>query len=281
MTGKWTSLKNLGWAIGIAVCLAALLVGLVIASVNRYKGDSFSSSTELTAESVEGSGSVTQLTPGTSGSSAGSLQTLSETNDAGQEYIDKLTFLCDSSLIGVRDYGLLAGGTGTQQVWGTDTGSLRVADLPTGTIIYPSDGSSVTIGDAAMIAKPEILVICVGQDGLNAVDETTFKACYSAMLTNIQSASPNTKIICCSISSVSGSYSGADGLTAIMISDANDWIRDVCGSMGVYFTDSGKAVGDGTGSVLTEYLSSNGKTLNSSGISEVLTYLRTHALTTE
>lgn len=280
MTGKWTSLKNLGWAIGIVVCLVALLVGLVIASVNRYNGDSFSSSTALTAESVDGSGSVTELTPGTSGGT-GSLLTLPETNDAGQEYIDKLTFLCDSSFIGVRDYGLLAGGTGTYQVWGTDSGSLRVADLPTATIVYPSDGSSVTIADAAMIAKPEILVVCVGQDGLNAVDGTAFKASYAAMITGIQSASPDTKIICCSISSVINNYTGADGLTTIMISDANDWIREVCEATGVYFTDSGKAVGDGTGSVLTSYLSTNGKTLNSSGITEVLSYLRTHALTTE
>ncbi len=280
MTGKWTSLKNLGWAIGIVVCLVALLVGLVIASVNRYNGDSFSSSTALTAESVDSSGNVTELTPGTSGGT-GSLLTLPETNDAGQEYIDKLTFLCDSSFIGVRDYGLLAGGTGTYQVWGTDSGSLRVADLPTATIVYPSDGSSVTIADAAMIAKPEILVVCVGQDGLNAVDGTAFKASYAAMITGIQSASPDTKIICCSISSVINNYTGADGLTTIMISDANDWIREVCEATGVYFTDSGKAVGDGTGSVLTSYLSTNGKTLNSSGITEVLSYLRTHALTTE
>lgn len=280
MTGKWTSLKNLGWAIGIVVCLVALLVGLVIASVNRYNGDSFSSSTALTAESVDSSGNVTELTPGTSGGT-GSLLTLPETNDAGQEYIDKLTFLCDSSFIGVRDYGLLAGGTGTYQVWGTDSYSLRVADLPTATIVYPSDGSSVTIADAAMIAKPEILVVCVGQDGLNAVDGTAFKASYAAMITGIQSASPDTKIICCSISSVINNYTGADGLTTIMISDANDWIREVCEATGVYFTDSGKAVGDGTGSVLTSYLSTNGKTLNSSGITEVLSYLRTHALTTE
>ena len=280
MTGKWTSLKNLGWAIGIVVCLVALLVGLVIASVNRYSGDSFSSNTELAAESVDGSGSVTELTPGTSGGT-GTLLTLPETNDAGQEYIDKLTFLCDSSFIGVRDYGLLAGGTGTYQVWGTDTGSLRVSDLATGTIVYPSDGSSITIADAAMIAKPAILVVCIGQDGLNAVDETAFKASYAAMITGIQSASPDTKIICCSISSVIANYTGSDGLTTIMISDANDWIREVCEATGVYFTDSGKAVGDGTGAVLTSYLSTNGKTLNSSGINEVLSYLRTHALTTE
>ena len=101
MTGKWTSLKNLGWAIGIAVCLLALVVGLVIASVNRYSGDSFSSSTALTSENVDGSGNVTELTPGTSGG-AGSLLTLPETNDAGQEYIDKLTFLCDSSFITLK-----------------------------------------------------------------------------------------------------------------------------------------------------------------------------------
>ena len=278
MSGKWTEIKNAGWVLCIGICLLAVAVGLIIASVNRYSGDSFSGSAELSAESVKDSENVTELTQGTGG---GTLLTLPETTDAGQEYIDKLTFLCDSSFIGVRDYGLLAGGTGTYQVWGTDSGSLRVADLPTATIVYPSDGSSVTIADAAMIAKPEILVVCVGQDGLNAVDGTAFKASYAAMITGIQSASPDTKIICCSISSVINNYTGADGLTTIMISDANDWIREVCEATGVYFTDSGKAVGDGTGSVLTSYLSTNGKTLNSSGITEVLSYLRTHALTTE
>ena len=55
----------------------------------------------------------------------------------------------------------------------------------------------------------------------------------------------------------------------------------VCSATNVYFIDSGKAVGDGTGAALSSYLSSNGKTLNSSGINEVLSYLRTHALTTE
>lgn len=276
MTRKWDTIKNLGWAIGIVVCLVALVVGLIIASVNRYSGDSFSSSTELKSDSVENSGDVTELTPGQSG--GGTLLTLPETSDAGQEYIDKLTFLCDSSFIGVRDYGLLSGGTGTTQVWGTSTGSLRVADLATGKIVYPSDKSEITIADAAMVAKPSILVILVGQDGLTAVDKTAFQASYAAMLSGIKASSPDTKIICCSISSVGPNYTGADGLSTIIVSDANDWIREVCESTGVYFTDSAKAVGDGTGAVLSSYLSSNGKTLNSSGITEILNHLRTHAL---
>lgn len=275
MSGKWTEIKNAGWVLCIGICLLAVAVGLIIASVNRYSGDSFSGSAELSAESVKDSENVTELTQGTGG---GTLLTLPETTDAGQEYIDKLTFLCDSSFIGVRDYGLLSGGTGTYQVWGTSSGSLRVSDLLTATIVYPSDKSEIAIADAAMIAKPPVLVIVVGQDGLNGVDENSFKACYTGMITSIKSASPDTKIICCSISSVGPNYTGADGLSTIIVSDANDWIRELCESTGVYFTDSAKAVGDGTGAVLSSYLSSNGKTLNSSGITEILNHLRTHAL---
>lgn len=276
MTGKWTDIKNIAWVLAIFLCLFALVVAFVIASVNRYSGDTMASSTELKSETVANSSNVVELTPGTSG---GSLITLPETNDAGQEYIDKLTFLCDSSFVGVRDYGLLSGGTGTYQVWATDTGSLPIGSINEKNIIYPSDGSEISIADAAMIAKPPVLVICVGQDGLNNVDEASFKNNYSTLIQSIKTASPDTIIICCTISSVVNNYTGADNLTTIMISDANDWIKDVCQNQGVYFTESGKAVGDGTGSVLSSYLSTNGKTLNSTGINEILEYLRKHALT--
>ena len=275
MTGKWAEIKNIAWVLGIIVCLFALVVGFVIASVNRYSGDTVASSTELKNETVSGSGDVHQLTPGEGG---GALLTLPETNDAGQQYIDKLTFLYDSSFVGVRDYGLLSGGTGTYQVWATETGSLPIGSINEKSIVYPSDGSAISISDAAMIAKPPVLVICVGQDGLNAVDEAAFKNSYTTLVQSIRSASPDTIIICCSISSVVNNYTGADNLTTIMISDANDWIKDVCQNTGVYFAESGKAVGDGTGSVLSSYLSTNGKTLNSSGINEILEYLRKHAL---
>lgn len=272
---KLKDLKDFGWAIGIIICLVALFIGLVIASVNRYSGSKITTSTPISQESAENNSDVTTLAPG-SGGNLSNLITLDETPDAGQEYIDRLTFLCDSSFIGVRDYGLLSGGTNTDQVWGTDSGSMFVSNLSTASIVLPPDGSTMSIADAAMVRQPEILIVVVGQDGLNAVDETEFKTAYAAMLNSIHSASEDTKIVCCSISSVTSNYSGADGLTTIMISDANDWIRDVCASMNIRFCDAGKAVGDGTGSVEASYLSSNGKTLNSSGINEILTYLRTH-----
>lgn len=275
MSSKWTVIKNLAWAVSILVCLLAVVVGFVIASVNRYSGDGIVSSTELKSETVKDSSGVVQLSSGETG---GALITLPETNDAGMEYIDKLTFLCDSSFVGVRDYGLLTGGTDTYQVWATDSGSLPIGNILEKSIIYPSDGSEISIADAAMIAKPPVLVLCVGQDGLNNVDESAFKNSYTSLIQTIKSSSPDTVIICCSITSVVNNYTGADNLTTIMISDANDWIKDVCQNNGVYFAESGKSVGDGTGSVSSGYLSTNGKTLNSSGITQVLQYLREHAL---
>ena len=75
MSGKWTEIKNAGWVLCIGICLLAVAVGLIIASVNRYSGDSFSGSAELSAESVKDSENVTELTQGTGG---GTLLTYTE-----------------------------------------------------------------------------------------------------------------------------------------------------------------------------------------------------------
>ena len=85
----------------------------------------------------------------------GTLTTLPETEDAGQEYIDSLTFLCDSSLAGLKDYGVLSGGTETSQVWSTPSGVLAVGDIDQSKIVYPNDGSIVSA--AALTILPEKL----------------------------------------------------------------------------------------------------------------------------
>ena len=273
---KNSALKNVVWAIGILVCLVAVAVGLLIASVNRYNGSGFSAAVDLHL-SGNGNADVVQLTAG-DGNGAAVLKELTETSDAGMAYIDKLTFICDSSFIGVRDYGLLTGGKDTYQVWGTKTGSLKIGELTSSLIEYPADGSLVSIADSAMIAKPPILVLCIGQDGLSASDENNFKTNYTMLINSIMSGSPDTQIICCSINSVTENYTGPDGLTADMIAQANRWIEDVCLSTGVYFCNTAHCVDNGYGYVHSTFLSTNGKTLNSTGISEILSYLRTHAL---
>ena len=279
MRGKLNTIKNLAWALAIGVTLLALLLGLLFAAFTRYGGEMERPQVQLGARQLESATSPDVAAPDAAVQTAtGQLITLAETKDAGQEYLDSLTFLCDSATIGLRDYGVLSQGLATTQVWGTQSGSLPVKDFADCVIRYPGDGSQISPGDAAMIAKPAILVISIGQDGLAEVDQLRFTENYEALIRQIRASSPGTIIVCCSITTLGPSYTGTDGLTRDGISWANDWIQQVCKDTGAYFCDVSNAMRDSTNVMEASYLSANGKTLNSAGLHTWLEYLSTHAV---
>ena len=277
MQGKWNTYKNFGWALGIGVALFSLLLGLLFTAFARYGGELDRPKVQL----GETGGAVLDAEGVITGEAAvqsqtGKLITLPETADGGQSYIDSLTFLCDSAAIGLRDYGILSGGIATTQVWGSNSGSLSIGTIPDALIKYPGDGSQINAIDAAMIAKPKILVISIGQDGLMGVDKETFIANYKSLITGIREKSPGTYIVCCSVTSVGPNYSGPDGLTRDAINWANDYIQEVCIDTGAYFCDVAHDMRDSTSVLDGSYASSNGKTLNTAGLNAFLQYLRTH-----
>lgn len=279
MQGKLNTIKNLAWALSIGVALLALLLGLLFAAFTRSDGELERPQVVLGQLAVEDS----EATPAVASTEAvqtetGSLITLEETRDAGQSYIDSLVFLCDSATIGLRDYGILSGGISTTQVWGADSGSIPAAKLGDCLIRYPGDGSQISPADAAMITKPAILVISVGQDGLMGVDREIFLSNYETLVRSIRAASPGTIIVCCSITSVGPEYAGPDGLTNDAISWANDWVQEICKRTGAYFCDVAHDMRDNTNVLNVDYASSNLKTLNSAGLNAWLGYLRTHAV---
>lgn len=278
MRGKLNTIKNLAWALAIAVALLALVLGLFFTAFTRYDGEMERPQVQL-GELRTARDESAAAAPGAPVQAAtGQLITLAETKDAGQGYIDSLAFLCDSATIGLRDYGLLSDGLATTQVWGSQSGSLPAAELADCLIRYPGDGSEIRPADAAMVAKPAILVVSVGQDGLASVDQQTFVQNYEALVQSIRAACPGTVIVCCSITSLGPSYAGADGLTRDGISWANDWIQQVCKDTGAYFCDVAGEMRDSTNVLDANYTSANGKTLNSAGLNTWLGYLRTHAV---
>ncbi len=279
MRGKLNTIKNVAWALAIGVTLLALLLGLFFAAFSRYSGEMERPQVQLGELQAESGEAVATAAPDAPAQTAtGQLITLSETKDAGQGYIDSLTFLCDSATIGLRDYGLLSDGLATTQVWGSQSGSLPAAELADCLIRYPGDGSQIRPADAAMVAKPSILVISVGQDGLASVDQQSFIQNYEALIQSIRAASPGTVIVCCSITNLGPSYAGSDGLTRDGISWANDWVQQVCKDTGAYFCDVASEMRDSTNVLDSNYTSANGKTLNSAGLNTWLGYLRTHAV---
>lgn len=277
MQGKLNMIKNLAWALAIAVVLLALLLALLFTAFTRYGGELERPVVVLGADATNGSQAVEQVAKAVQ-TETGTLFTLSETPDAGTAYIDSLTFLCDSATIGLRDYGILKDGYKTTQVWGGISGSLPVDQLIVGPIRYPVDGSSLTPGQAAMVAKPSILVISVGQDGLMNVDKDSFLQYYEGLITSIRNTSPGTVIICCSITSLGPNYAGVDRLTNDAIAWANDWVQQACVDTGAYYCDVAHDMRDNTNVLNVNYAAANLKTLNSEGLSAFLMYLRTHAV---
>ena len=269
MFDRVTGLKNILWAIGIVLCLLALLVGFLVTAVTPYGGESDPRTLDLNA--VRDKNSTADVSALTFVEPDGQLHLLRESKDAGAEYISSSVFLTDSAMIVLREQSL----TGSD-VWGSDAGSLPMGSIATWNILY-SDGSKISPIDACMIAKPARLFIAIGGDGLDKVSREEFTAGYKTLITSILRISPQTQIVCCSVSPVTADYDGNDNLDNDRIADANDWLRELCLDTGVYFADTASALFAGDG-LDPRYAAENGRTLNSAGAQVVLNYLRTHAI---
>ena len=274
MKKNLSGLKNTLWAFAIVLCLLVLFVALIIAAVLPYSGPIERDVVQLNLLKEQQEELPEQLQE----QILGELRTLPDSMDAGQGYIDGLTFLCDSTVIGLRDYALLAGGTATNQVWGSTAGNIPASTFADCIIRYQAEGVEISPIEAAAKAQPSRLVIVLGSDGLDAVDQDGFIEGYVSLIRGIQEASPNTVIIVCSISSVTTNYSGVDGVNANVIRTVNGWIRTVCMRTGVFFCDSANAVNDRAGWLDSDYAAVNGKALNTAGVQKFLEYLRCHAV---
>ena len=283
------------WTGGILVCLAAVLLALILSSCGSGKDVPI---TTPPAPAVTDNGEPTEnpggetTNPGTETENPGAAEStnpgsssvvLGETADAGQAYIDKLTFLGDSTTYGLWYYSnqasLLTNGRDSNQVWTPKSGTLTLSNYATATIEYPhpESGNEISIQEAARQAQPEYLVITLGVNGVSFMDEETFKSCYTQLINNILSVSPNTKIICNSIYPVGRNYEFLADITTDKITAANGWIQDVAAATGTKYSDTCSVLKDSEGWLRDELQNGDYIHLNPDGFTAVLNYLRTHA----
>ena len=274
------------WTGGILVCLLAVLLALLLSSCGS--GDNVPVTTDPpVTETDPGSAQTGGTEPTDNGgetaapsaqpSAASGSTILGETADAGQEYIDKLTFLGDSTTYGLKYYEVLSGGKNTQQVWTPESGTLSLFNYATATIVFPETGEQISIVDAVTRKQPEYLVITLGVNGVSQMDEDWFKTDYTGLVQSIQAASPNTKIICNSIYPVENDYEHIDPINNTNIPQANEWIKAVAEATGCKYTDSASVLKAEDGSLREDYGNGDGIHLNADGFNAVLQYLRTHA----
>lgn len=279
------------WTIAIFICMIMVFCALIFSSCgtgadvpittdppaeSEQPADSGDETSDVTADP---NAAVTDGGEGTAATDAPQTSSvvLGETEDAGQEYIDKLTFLGDSTTYGLKYYEVLSGGKNTTQVWTPASGTLTLFNYATATIVFPEDGQEISIVDAVTRKQPEYLVITLGVNGVSMMDEDWFKQDYTGLIESIQAASPDTKIICNSIYPVENDYPEIASINNTNIPQANEWIKAVAEATGCKYADSASVLKAEDGSLREDYGNGDGIHLNADGFNAVLEYLRTHA----
>lgn len=271
MFKRLKGIKDLLWAAAIGLALLFLFVGLIAAAFTSYHGDRTRPVMNLRGEKQEESAAETPVVKSSGLQPDGTLHPLAETGDAGESYLDSLTFLCDSSFSALRGAELTKAA-----VWSSETGSLPMNIIDSWKIRYPVDGSSISPASAAMTAKPGVLILAVGSDGTQDMTKDGFVENYSSLIRAIAKGSPDTRIVCLSLPSVAASYAGED-LSKDRVEEINGWIKAVCVETGAYYADLSDVLCK-DGWLRDEFADGSGRALNTSGLREVLSYLRNHSL---
>ena len=210
---------------------------------------------------------------------SGAPARLGETPDAGREYLDKLIFLGDSTTYGIGYYyrhgykDLVP----PAQVWTPTSGTMTLSYYATTKIYYPPTGEELLIADAAARARPEILVITLGVNGISFMDEEWFVRDYRNLVTSILEVSPDTRIILNSIYPVADSYQYQGSINNEKIGAANGWIEALAEELGVRFLYSFEALAE-EGKLPESGQNGDGLHLTGESFGKVMEYIRTHAL---
>ena len=266
----------------ILMTIGILLLVVVIALISLLV--SMNASPTSPHETIQESDTVQSPLDDTSapaGSQNVGQSPLPETPDAGLAYQDKLIFVGDSLTAHLVAREVLTGGKMTKQVWRTSSNMLNLnSEVTSAKIIYPETGESMTIAQAAGVAKPEIIIITLGTDwGVSYLTEADFKACYTALIRDIQAASPETTVILQSIFPVT-TYCQSTKLTNDKIDICNGWVREIAADCGCPYLDTQTILKGEDNALKPEYCnSSDGIHLHKEAYVEILKYIRTHAYT--
>jgi lysophospholipase L1-like esterase len=204
---------------------------------------------------------------------------LGVTEDMGQEYIDQIIFLGDSTTYGLKYYAVLSGGKETTQVWTPTSGTLTLSQQGFATIVYPITGEEIPIRDAVERALPEMMVITLGVNGVSFMDEDYFKTEYISLVNDILDLSPETKVILQSIFPIASNYEYQRDINNTKITDANAWILEIAEATGVKYLDTYSVLIGDDGFLPQAYHNGDGLHLNTDSFNLVLNYIRTHGYT--
>ena len=210
---------------------------------------------------------------------------LGVTEDMGDEYIDSLIFVGESTTYHMKDREVLSGGKQTRQIWAPRCGTMTLDMSATAIrIVYPDTNEELTIAEAAALAKPKFIIFTFGLNG--AVQnvrrgEDYYKRCYRTLLLSVKETSPQTNIIIQSAPPIARdmdmkNYSVTAAELRDYIDTINSWALSLADELGLRYLNTAEVLKDTDGFLIADLDVGDGHHLNAAAYRKMLGYIRTH-----
>lgn len=194
--------------------------------------------------------------------------------DAGQEYLDKLYFVGDSTT-----YHFFKGGIDRSHILVPESLTLKLSSYIDSITV---GDTGLTIPEAIKEAGAEIVIITIGVNGADGFTEAKYKSYYKKLLTAIMEQSPDTDIILQSVFPVTKEYSDRDiGITNAGIDQLNEWVKEIAFDLGLRYLDTQSILKNDVGAQIESYNEEDGVHMNATAYAKILEYIRTHPLIKE
>ena len=200
---------------------------------------------------------------------------LTETADAGTDYLNDTLFLGDSNTVRLYNNGLIS----LQQFCAKEGIGTQVA-LNEGIVTFKKDSNHYTIPQAVAMMKPRRVVMTFGTND-TGMEVSDFIAHYMALVQAVQQSYPYTDIIVNTVPPVPVDHSNYPHMDQSKIDDFNMALLNMCEQLGVRFLNSAEALKGSDGYGIADYYTSGDIHLKSVGLKAVLNYIRTHACQTD
>ena len=270
-----TSLQRQAVLVCVVCALAALLtVGITLTLLKRGKPETPGTPADSVPTDTTGDGESTDLANHYQIDNTSSAL-LTETADAGTEYLDSTLFLGDSNTVRLYNNGLIS----LQQFCAKEGIGTQVA-LNEGIVTFKNDTTHYTIAQAVAKMKPRRVVMTFGTNdtGMEVAD---FISNYTALVQAIQEAYPYTDIIVNTVPPIPENHSNYPHMDQAKIDDFNMALLNMCEQLGVRFLNTAEILKGENGYGQPDYYTDGDIHLKSAGLKAALSYLRTHAYQTE
>ena len=270
-----TSLQRQAVLVCVVCALAALLtVGITLTLLKRGKPETPGTPADSVPTDTTGDGESTDLANHYQIDNTSSAL-LTETADAGTEYLDSTLFLGDSNTVRLYNNGLIS----LQQFCAKEGIGTQVA-LNEGIVTFKNDTTHYTIAQAVAKMKPRRVVMTFGTNdtGMEVAD---FISNYTALVQAIQEAYPYTDIIVNTVPPIPENHSNYPHMDQAKIDDFNMALLNMCEQLGVKFLNTAEVLKGENGYGQPDYYTDGDIHLKSAGLKTALSYLRTHAYQTE